>query len=294
MEVTLAKPRTKWTWRKISRLLWRIRLGVLGGVIVLVLVITALFAPYIAPHDPYEQSLTARLKPPVWQPKGSWEHILGTDHVGRDMLSRIIYGARVSLSIGALAVGFSLLIGVTLGVLSGYYGGIIDSIINFAVNVTMGFPSVLLAMALIATVGASFEGMIFVLGITSWFNYTRVVRSEVLVLREQEFSVAAKALGASELRTILRHILPNLVNSILVLATIQCAQMIIAESILSFLGLGIKPPTPAWGSMLGEGRNLLLVKPWLATFPGMAIFLAALSINMLGEGLRDILDPHQH
>lgn len=294
MEATLAKPRTKWTWRKISRFLWRIRLGVLGGVIVFVLVITALFAPYIAPHDPYEQSLTARLKPPVWQPKGSWEHILGTDHVGRDMLSRIIYGARVSLSIGALAVGFSLLIGVTLGILSGYYGGIIDSVINFAVNVTMGFPSVLLAMALIATVGASFEGMIFVLGITSWFNYTRVVRSEVLVLREQEFSVAAKALGASELRTILRHILPNLVNSILVLATIQCAQMIIAESILSFLGLGIKPPTPAWGSMLGEGRNLLLVKPWLATFPGMAIFLAALSINMLGEGLRDILDPHQH
>jgi len=275
-------------------LLWRIRLGLFGGFVVLILVVTAIFAPQLAPYDPYTQSLSDRLNPPVWQRQGSWAHILGTDHLGRDLLSRIIYGSRVSLSIGALAVGFSLAIGVVLGVLAGYYGGMIDSLINFLVNVTMGFPSVLLAMALIATVGASFTGMIFVLGVTNWFNYTRVVRSEVLVLREQEFTIAAKALGAHEGRIMLRHIGPNLLNSLIVLATIQCAQMIIAESILIFLGLGVRPPTPAWGSMLGESRSLLLVKPWLATFPGMAIFIAALSINLLGEGLRDAFDPYQH
>jgi peptide/nickel transport system permease protein len=212
--------------------------------------------------------------------------------VGRDYLSWIIYGSRVALLCGFLATLLACAVGVTLGMVAGYYGGVIDSVVSNLVNVMLAFPFILLALVVIAVMGPSFTNLIVVLGLTTWTVYTRVVRAEVLTYRERDFVHAAASLGSTDLRIILRHILPNLVNTIVVLASLEVARNILREAFLSFLGLGIQPPTPSWGGMLSEGRIYMLNKWWLATFPGLAIFGATLGINLFGDGLRDLLDPH--
>jgi ABC-type dipeptide/oligopeptide/nickel transport system permease subunit len=267
-------------------------MGIIGGIILLGLLGAALTAPWLAPFDPFEQDIMSRLQPPAWMPGGSSEHLLGTDGVGRDLLSRIIHGSRISLVVGLTAVLLQVVIGVALGLAAGYYRGWVDSGISFMVNVMLGFPFILLAMSLVAVLGPSLQNIIIALGLTGWPIFTRVTRVETLKLRDLEFVLAARSLAFSTLRIVGKHILPNLLPSILVLATVEVARAIIRESLLSFLGLGIQPPTPSWGAMLAEGRDYMLMQWWLAAFPGLAIFLSALGINLLGDGLRDMIDPH--
>ena len=274
--------------RRLGRLRW----GVAASVILLAIVASAIFAPAIAPHDPLAVNISHRLAPPVWMEGGTPRHVLGTDQVGRDLLARVIYGGRISLVIGVAAVLISTTIGVLLGLAGGYFGGRADWTIMTAVNVLLTFPFVLLALAVIAVLGASLGNMIVVLGVAGWPIYTRVVRAETMAIREREFILAGRALGMSHARIIFRQILPNLVSPIVVIATLQVAQVIVLESFLSFLGLGVQPPTPAWGNMLGEGRVYMLNSWWIAAFPGLAIFLTTLAINLMGNALRDWLDPH--
>lgn len=275
-------------WKRV----WQLRLGVLGVIIILGLVFIAIFAPYISPYNPYSQNISQRLMPPAFMASGDISHPLGTDYVGRDLLTRIIYGTRISMLVGLSAVGIQVFIGVLLGLLAGYYGKIIDSAVTFLVNAMMSFPFILLAMSLVAVLGPSLQNIIVALGITGWPIFTRVTRIETMKIRDQEFVLAAKTLGFRVRRIILVHILPNLLPSILVIATVEVARAIIRETLLSFLGLGIQPPTPSWGTMLAEGRNYMLIQWWLATFPGLAIFISALGINLLGDALRDIFDPY--
>lgn len=288
---------------RILRGLWRLRVGMLGFLLVFTLIFSAIFAPWIAPHDPYEQNITNRNTGPAicsrhlgpmlpCSKKASWDHPLGTDQLGRDMLSRIIYGARISLRIGVLAVVIAFCIGVLLGLFSGYFSGHIDTVVNLAVNVWMGFPFILLAMVLVSVLGQSETNIIIALGVTSWPVFCRVVRVEVMNLKEREFAVAAQGLGNTALRIIFRHILPNVMPSIIVIATVEVARAIIREALISFLGLGITPPTPSWGVMLAEGRNYMVFAGHLALFPGLAIFMGALGINLMGDALRDLIDPH--
>jgi ABC-type dipeptide/oligopeptide/nickel transport system permease subunit len=278
--------------RASLRRLGRVRWGVAAAAILLLIVASAVFAPLIAPHDPLAVNIRHRLGPPAWMEGGVPAHLLGTDQVGRDLLSRMIYGGRVSLLVGVCSVLMSASIGVLLGLAAGYFGGSPDWSIMTLVNVMLTFPFVLLALAVIAVLGPNLVNMIFVLGIAGWPIYARVVRAEAMAIREREFVLAGRALGMSHLRIIFRQILPNLTSAIVVIATLQVAQVIIAESFLSFLGLGIQPPTPAWGNMLGEGRVYMLNSWWIATFPGLAIFVTTLMINLMGNALRDWLDPH--
>src|SRR6266571_2031223 len=230
--------------------------------------------------------------PPSWMDRGTPDHVLGTDQIGRDLLSRMIYGGRVSLLIGVAAVLVSSSIGVLLGLGAGYFGPRVDWTIMTLVNVMLTFPFVLLALAVIAVLGPSLVNMVIVLGVADWPLYARVIRVETLALRERDFITAGRALGMSHLRIIFRQLLPNLVSVIVVIATLQVARVIILESFLSFLGLGVQPPTPAWGNMLGDGRVYMLNSWWIATFPGLAIFVTTLAINLMGNALRDWLDPH--
>ena len=276
------------TWRRLARLRW----GVGAAGVLLLIIATAVFAPFIAPYDPLTVDIRHRLSPPAWMEHGTAEHLLGTDQVGRDLLARMIYGGRVSLVVGVASVIISATIGVLLGLGAGYFGGNTDWTIMTVINVMLTFPFVLLALAVIAVLGPSLPNMIFVLGVAGWPIYARVVRAETLAIREREFVLAGRALGMSHGRLVFRQILPNLVSTIVVIATLQVAQVIILESFLSFLGLGVQPPTPAWGNMLGEGRLYMLNSWWIATFPGLAIFLTTLVINLMGNALRDWLDPH--
>jgi ABC-type dipeptide/oligopeptide/nickel transport system permease subunit len=266
-------------------------MGVLGAVVVLSMVAAAILAPVLAPYDPLKQDLGARLVPPVWDSGGTWLHPLGTDRIGRDTLSRLIWGARLSLATGALAVLLSVSIGVTLGMLGGYYGGVTDAVINSLVNLWLAFPFILLAMAIVAVLGPSFINMIVALGLTTWPIFTRVVRSEVLRAKHQDFVTAARMLGARDARVMARHVFPVLVNSVIVLGSLEVARLIILESFLSFLGLGVQPPTPSWGNMLAEARAYILQMWWLVTLPGLALLVTALGINLCGDALRDLLDP---
>ena len=261
-------------------------------VLVVGVIVITLAAPWLAPYSPVEVDIQHRLGPPAWMEGGKTDHWLGTDQIGRDLLSRMIYGGRVSLLIGVTAVAISSTIGVLLGLAAGYFGAKIDWIIMTLINVMLTFPFVLLALAVIAVLGASLINMIFVLGVAGWPIYARVIRAETMALREREFVVAGRALGMSHARIIFGQILPNLVSAITVVATLQIAQVIILESFLSFLGLGVQPPTPAWGNMLGEGRVYMLNSWWIAAFPGAAIFITTLVINLMGNALRDWLDPH--
>jgi peptide/nickel transport system permease protein len=265
---------------------------VAAAIVLLGIVLAAVFAPLIAPHDPLAVDIRHRLTPPAWMDHGTPEHLLGTDPVGRDLLARMIYGGRVSLVVGVASVLMSTTIGVLLGLGAGYFGGRTDWTIMTIINVMLTFPFVLLALAVIAVLGASLFNMIIVLGVAGWPIYARVVRAETLAIRERDFVVAGRALGMSHLRLIFRQIAPNLLSTIVVIATLQVAQVIVLESFLSFLGLGVQPPTPAWGNMLGEGRLYMLNSWWIATFPGLAIFVTTLAINLMGNALRDWLDPH--
>jgi peptide/nickel transport system permease protein len=283
---------TSQTGRATRSRLLRLRWGLAACAIFLLIVASAVFAPQISPHDPLAVNIRHRLAPPAWMDGGAPQHLLGTDQVGRDLLARIIYGGRVSLVVGAGAVLIAAIIGVLLGLGAGYFGGRTDWIIMTGINVMLTFPFVLLALAVIAVLGPSLTNMILVLGVAGWPIYARVIRAETMAIREREFVLAGRALGMSHARIVFRQIAPNLVSVIVVIVTLQVAQVIIFESFLSFLGLGIQPPTPAWGNMLGEGRVYMLNSWWIATFPGLAIFLTTLVINLMGNALRDWLDPH--
>lgn len=276
---------------RLSRL-WRLKWGLAAAAVMLAIVAGALCASWVAPDSPLTVDIEHRLVPPAWMDGGTLWHVLGTDQVGRDLFSRLIYGGRVSLLIGVTAVLISASIGVLLGLAAGYFGPRVDWSIMTLINVMLTFPFVLLALAVIAVLGPSVVNMIIVLGVTDWPLYARVIRAETQALREREFITASRALGTSHTRIIFRQILPNLVSVIVVIATLQVARVIILESFLSFLGLGVQPPTPAWGNMLGEGRVYMLNSWWIAAFPGLAIFVTTLAINLMGNALRDWLDPH--
>ena len=272
----------------MSRVSFRAAFGI---TVLLLMGSAALAAPQIAPWDPGRQMLTQRLRPPAWQARGLWEHPLGTDHLGRDILSRIVHGGRISLGVGLSAVTLSCLIGVSLGLLAGFYGGRADALIMRVVDVFLAIPYILLAMGVVFALGPSLLNVILVMAVTRWVQFARVVRADVLSIREREFVSGARARGNRSGRLLLRHVLPNALTPIIVVATLELAFMIIYESALSFLGLGVQPPTPTWGWMLADGRNYLATAWWLATLPGLAIMLSVLAVNLLGDWLRDTLDP---
>lgn len=263
----------------------------IGGAILLVILLAAIFAPWIAPHDPYAQNLALRMADPVWGPKGTWEHPLGTDALGRDMLSRLIWGARLSLMIGFTAAFIAGVIGVTLGLLGGYFGGKIDALVVYLINVKLALPVILVALSVAALTGGSITAIIVLLGFLTWDRYAVVTRSLTQQLREREFIMSSLACGASHARIILRDILPNLMNQIIVIASLDMALIILIEAALSFLGLGVRPPTPSWGLMVSEGRAVMFFKPHLIMIPGAAIFLLVVAINMTGDGVRDVTSP---
>jgi peptide/nickel transport system permease protein len=278
-------------WRKILRKLIENKSAIFGLIMVLGVIFCAVFAPVISPHDPILQDVEKRLIPPVGQEGADANYLLGTDHLGRDIVSRLIYGARISIVVSVSAVALSAVLGTLIGLFSGFYGGKVDNIFMRIADVQLAFPFILLAIAIIAVLGPDLQNIIITMAITGWVIYARVVRAEVLSLREKEFITSVKALGGSNGRIIFRHLLPNVVPPIIVIITLEMARMIIMEAALSFLGLGIQPPTPTWGGMLADGRVYLVTSWWLATFPGLVIMLVVLGINLLGNWLRDMLDP---
>lgn len=277
--------------RRWTNSLLRSRTGTLGFIILLSVVIMAVFAGAIAPHEPAKTEASKRLLPPVWMEKGSFEHPLGTDNLGRDVLSRIIYGSQVSLLVGICAVFVAGTIGVVLGLAAGYYGGWVDRIIMRIVDAFLAIPNILFMLVILAVLGPGLITLIFVLGFTGWVKYARVIRGEVLSVKERDYVRSARSVGASDVWIITKHILPNVISSFIVISTLSVATTIIAEASLSFLGLGIQPPTVSWGGMLSDGRQYLATSWWVATFPGIAITLTVLGIIFVGDWLRDMLDP---
>jgi peptide/nickel transport system permease protein len=278
-------------WRLAWRRLRRDRSACVALAVLAVLVLVAIGAPALPMADPLDQDLVGRLLPPAWSGDGSWAHPLGTDQLGRDILSRVIWGARVSMLVGVAAVMISGVIGVTGGVLAGYFGGWLDNVVMRIADGQLAIPFILLVIAVISVVGPGIEKVVPVLGITGWVIYARVARAEVLSVREREFVLAARALGAPVQRILGRHVGPNILGSIAVVASVEVANVILLESSLGFLGLGVQPPTPSWGNMLGEGRDYLTTAWWLATLPGLALATTALSITVVGDFLRDFFDP---
>jgi peptide/nickel transport system permease protein len=277
--------------RAFARSLFAGPAPIAGAAIGAIVLLCAILAPLIAPHDPNAQALALAQKPPMWLAGGERGYVLGTDDLGRDILSRIIWGARVALIVGFSVVAIGGTIGVALGLTAGYVGGFVDDVIARFADIQLAFPLVLLAIAIVGVVGPGLWTIIGTLGVTSWVQYARVVRAETLALRDREFVQAAVATGLSPARIMLRHILPNIASSISVLATFEVARAIILESALSFLGLGVPPSTPSWGAMLADGRQYLDTSWWLGLFPGLAISLTVLGTNLFGDGLRDALDP---
>jgi len=263
----------------------------IGAAVVLVILAVALFAPWLAPHDPFAQDLGERLIPPAWHDGGSWTHVLGTDQLGRDYLSRLIYGARISLLIGATAAAMSGIIGTTLGVLAGYFGGRVDLVVGFIITTRLALPVILVALAVAAFIGSSLKLVIAVLGLLLWDRFAVVTRSATMQVRALDYIAAARAIGASTTRIIVEEILPNIVNVLVVVATLEMAQAILLEATLSFLGLGVPPPAPSWGLMVAEGKEYMFFSPWVITIPGAALFALVLAINLLGDGLRDLTAP---
>ena len=262
-----------------------------GAVFVALLIVAALAAPLIAPADPIRQSLRGRLAAPTMSGADGKAHLLGTDHLGRDVLSRVIYGARVSLLVGFAAGIVGGLVGATLGLLAGFRGGWTDSMIMTIADAQLAFPFILLAIGIIAVLGPSFPTLIVVIGLSGWVTYARVLRSQVLVLRSREFVDAIHALGGSVTRVIARHVLPNVLSSLVVIATLELARAIVLEATLSFLGLGVQPPTPSWGGMVHEGREYLDSAWWISTAPGIVLMLTSIVVSRTGDWLRDLLDP---
>jgi peptide/nickel transport system permease protein len=267
------------------------RLVAAGAAFVALLALMAAAAPWLAPQDPTRQSLRARLVAPTLEAGDGRSHALGTDHLGRDVLSRMIYGARVSLLVGFAAVVVGGLVGAALGIVAGYRGGWLDTAIMTVADAQLAFPFILLAIGIIAVLGPSFPTLIAVIGLSGWVDYARVLRSQVLVLRSREFVDAIHALGGSLPRIVARHIVPNVLSSLVVIATLQLARAIVLEATLSFLGLGIQPPTPSWGGMVQEGREYLDSAWWISTFPGLLLMLTSVVVSRTGDWLRDLLDP---
>jgi peptide/nickel transport system permease protein len=265
----------------------------IGGAVLLVIVLMALFASLISPHDPYDQQLARNLIPPIWHvsPKATWAHPLGTDHLGRDYLSRLFHGAQVSLLIGVSAMVISGVIGTTMGVLAGFFGGRVDMAVNFIITTRLSMPVVLVALAVVSLIGSSLTVVIWVLGLLIWDRFAVVMRSATQQVRSLEFVLAAEAVGCSTARILFTEIAPNVMNHLIVIATLEMAHAILLEAALSFLGLGVQPPTPSWGLMISEAKGLMYFDPWLISIPGVALFLLVLSINLLGDGLRDVTAP---
>lgn len=267
------------------------RLALAGGLFVAALVLVAVTAPWLAPHDPVRQTLRARLAAPTLEAADGKAHPLGTDHLGRDVLSRTIYGARVSLLVGFAAVAVGGLVGAGLGIVAGYRRGWVDTVVMTVADAQLAFPFILLAIGVIAVLGPSFPTLIVVIGLSGWPGYARVLRGQVLVLRSREFVDAIHALGGSVVRIVARHIVPNVLSTLVVIGTLELARSIVLEATLSFLGLGIQPPTPSWGGMVQEGREYLDSAWWIATFPGLVLMLTSVAVSRTGDWLRDLLDP---
>lgn len=259
--------------------------------IIVIFVVVAIVAPLVSPGDPYEQSLRNRFRPPVWEERGSWTYPLGTDRLGRDLLSRIVWGSRVSLAAGVVTVLLASAFGAAVGLVAGYYGGRVDATLMRITDATMAFPVILLALILAVTAGPSFSNVVLAIAVILWARYARVIRGQVLTLMQLDFIAQARIAGAGAARIIARHLLPNTLNTLVVLVTLQVGYVIIVEASLSFLGAGIPPPTPAWGSMIAEGRDFVTSAWWVSLFPGLAILLVVLAFNLLGDWLRDTLDP---
>jgi peptide/nickel transport system permease protein len=289
--VAEAAPSPRPEWAMFVTRLARRRTALFGLVVVAIVVFTSLTAPWLTPFDPVEQDIGERLKAPGARDAVGRLHPLGTDHLGRDLLARVIYGAQPALLVGFAAVVISGVLGMAAGLLGGYFGGWLDDVLMRLADIQLAFPFILLAIAVIGVLGASLKTIIIVIGVSSWVVYARVVRAAVFSLREREFVQAAQALGGRDVRVLIRHILPNALTPWLVVATLDMARVIVIESALSFLGLGVQPPTPTWGGMLADGRVYISTAWWLATFPGLAILITVLGINLFGDGLRDTLDP---
>lgn len=266
-------------------------LALLGGLVIVLFVLAAVLAPAITVHDPARGNLRNRLSPPAWQAGGDWTYPLGTDGQGRDMLTRIIYGARISLAVGLISVGISIAIGASLGALAGYYRGWLDTIISRFADLLLAFPFLIFAIGVMAFLGPGFVNLILALTFKGWVEFYRLVRGEMLAEKTQEYVEAARVTGQNNYAIITHEILPNIAQSVFVLGTLRMGYLIIMEASLSFLGLGIPPSIPAWGSMVSAGRDHMLVAWWISTFPGIAILVLVMAINLFGEGLRDILDP---
>lgn len=287
------------TYRTMTQAMSRIRISakvlkrfpVIPGLMLLALVVTAIFANFLAPHSSYETSLPNKLKPPFWVKGGSFKHPLGTDLLGRDLLSRLIFGARISLLVALMGILFAGSIGAVLGIVAGFYGGKVDSLIMRVCDATLSLPIILIALLLAVVFGPSFANLIYVMGLVLWARYARLVRGDVLSCKSQEFISYARVAGASNLKIMIRHVFPNIVNTLMVLITFQTGFVIILESGLSFLGAGVPPPTPSWGGMVAIGRGYISTAWWLSVFPGLAIMLVVLALNLFGDWLRDHLDP---
>ncbi len=265
--------------------LLRNKMALAGGIVILVMLFLAIFAPLIAPYDPGHIDTRMALMPP------SSDHVFGTDSLGRDVFSRIVYGTRISLSVGFIAVGLACLIGITVGSIAGFYGGWIDNIIMRLIDIMLCFPTFFLILAIIAILEPSIFNIMAVIGVTSWMGISRLIRAEILTLKERDFVQASRVMGAGDFWIIVKHLIPNAIGPVLVSATLGVGAAILTESALSFLGIGIQPPTPSWGNILTEGKSTLGVAWWITLIPGFFILITVLSYNLLGEGLRDILEP---
>ena len=266
---------------------------IIGATVLLTIIFVAVFASWISPGDPYDQVLSRKLIPPIWHdgPKVTWDHPLGTDSLGRDYLTRLFYGARISLFIGFAAMIISGIIGTTLGVLAGYFGGRVDMVVNFILTTRLSLPVVLVALAVVSLIGSSLTVVIWVLGLLIWDRFAVVMRSATQQIRNLEFVAAAQALGCSTTRIILSEIIPNIANHLIIVATLEMAHAILLEAALSFLGLGVQPPEPSWGLMISEAKGLMFFDGWLIAIPGAALFMLVLAINLLGDGMRDVTAP---
>lgn len=272
-------------WLEAWRRLLKSRIGTAGLAIIIILLLVALFAPFLAPYEPNAQNIISRYEAP------SSEHLLGTDEMGRDILSRIIYGSRISLQVGLVSVMLALVLGVSFGLVAGFYGGKIDMVIMRFMDIMLAFPSILLAIGIVAILGPQLKNAMIAIGIINVPRFARIVRSSVLSIKETEYISAARALGAGDVRIIFKHLLPNAMAPLIVQTTLSIATAILEAAALSFLGLGAQPPSPEWGAMLSDARSSLQKAPWVATFPGLAIVFGVLGFNLLGDGLRDALDP---
>lgn len=288
--VTIASPGPRMLY--VRPLISNLRRAPLIPLLILCIVLfSAILAPFIAPHSPDAFSISKKLTPPFWLEEGSLEHVLGTDHMGRDLLSRLIYGSRIALLVAILVIASAGSIGLLVAMVSGYFGGWVDQVLMRIVDIQMSIPGLLFAVALAGVLEPGLKNVVIVLTVWSWAAFARVVRGEVLSIKERDFVAMAKVSGSSKWIIIVKHLLPNILNTFVVLATLQVGRLIIFEASLSYLGLGVQPPTPAWGAMLADGRNYIVDAWWLATMPGLAIMFTCLGMNLFGDWMRDALDP---